>query len=206
MSVNYYAKIVKSANDQQGVGLIEVLIALLLLAVAALGYSALQAQSIKSTDEALTRTHAINLMHNTAQKIRVNGIDATYIKEITDKKTGKTTQTTDQILELYAEKINLNTMPADVKCDNGCTPSQQVTKDVRELWKASGGSEGTNDDRDIRLGMDKCPGRAGNPSNNYCLFAAWKDTEPKKGNASPKCMTEEGAYLFNANCIMMEVY
>ena len=38
------------ASKQTGVGLIEVMVALLLLSIAILGYSALQAQAIKATD------------------------------------------------------------------------------------------------------------------------------------------------------------
>ena len=39
--------------SQKGVGLIEVMVAVLILAVAVLGFSALQMQAVKATDESL---------------------------------------------------------------------------------------------------------------------------------------------------------
>lgn len=45
-------------KSQQGIGLIEVLVALLLLAVAVLGFSAMQITAIKATDETILRSQA----------------------------------------------------------------------------------------------------------------------------------------------------
>ena len=45
-------------SQQKGVGLIEVLVAVLLLSVAVLGFSALQMRAISATDESLIRTQA----------------------------------------------------------------------------------------------------------------------------------------------------
>ena len=48
----------KIVDTQAGVGLIEVMVALLLLAVAVLGFSAMQMSAIKATDESLMRTRS----------------------------------------------------------------------------------------------------------------------------------------------------
>ena len=64
--------------SQRGVGLVEVLVALLLLAVAVLGFSAMQMTAVKATDESLMRTRALTIMRGGAEAMRANssGINA----------------------------------------------------------------------------------------------------------------------------------
>lgn len=58
--------------QQQGFGLIEVMVSLLILAVAVLGFTAMQGQAIKATDESLERTQSLVMMRNMGEKIRLN--------------------------------------------------------------------------------------------------------------------------------------
>lgn len=60
----------KSLDHQQGVGLIEVLVAVLLLSIAVLGFSALQVQAISATDESLVRTKSLTIIRNLAEVMR----------------------------------------------------------------------------------------------------------------------------------------
>ena len=57
---------------QQGVGLIEVLVALLLIAIGILGFAALQLRAMDASNEAAERTFAINIARDLAERIRVN--------------------------------------------------------------------------------------------------------------------------------------
>lgn len=57
-------------NSQSGVGLIEVLVAVLLLSVAVLGFSALQMRAINATDESLVRTKSLTIVRNLAEVMR----------------------------------------------------------------------------------------------------------------------------------------
>ena len=57
-------------TSQRGVGLIEVLVAVLLLSVAVLGFSALQMRAISATDESLVRTKSLTLVRNLAEVMR----------------------------------------------------------------------------------------------------------------------------------------
>ena len=76
-------------RNQYGVGMIEVLIALLLLAVGVMGFTALQLKAVDATDEAMSKIEAINIARDVAERIRVNrGGLATYVDEL-----NKTTQT-----------------------------------------------------------------------------------------------------------------
>lgn len=57
---------------QQGVGLIEVLVALLLLAIGALGFIALQYRAVESGGEAANRVIATQIARDLAENIRIN--------------------------------------------------------------------------------------------------------------------------------------
>lgn len=57
---------------QQGIGLIEVLVALMLLAIAVLGFTAMQMTAVKATDESLMRTRALTVMRGAAEMMRAN--------------------------------------------------------------------------------------------------------------------------------------
>ena len=59
-------------NKQKGVGLVEVLVALVLLAVGVLGYAALQLRAIDATSEALNRSQATVILRGLTESIRAN--------------------------------------------------------------------------------------------------------------------------------------
>lgn len=69
----------KNSMHQQGVGLVEVLVAVLLLSVAVLGFSALQVRAISATDESLVRTKSLTVVRNLAEIMRA--YPEAYIKD-----------------------------------------------------------------------------------------------------------------------------
>lgn len=66
-------------SSQSGVGLIEVLVAVLLLSVAVLGFSALQMRAISATDESLVRTKSLTIVRNLAEVMRA--YPEAYVKD-----------------------------------------------------------------------------------------------------------------------------
>lgn len=60
----------KCSMHEQGIGLVEVLVAVLLLSVAVLGFSALQMRAISATDESLVRTKSLTIVRNLAEVMR----------------------------------------------------------------------------------------------------------------------------------------
>src|SRR5688500_14724089 len=58
--------------SQHGVGIIEVLVALMVMSVGMLGIAGLYVTSLRANRTALTRTHAINLVNDMADRIRAN--------------------------------------------------------------------------------------------------------------------------------------
>lgn len=62
----------RSGNKQQGVGLIEVLIAVLILAIGLLGIAALQAITLKNAGGSAERTQAVVQAYNALDMLRAN--------------------------------------------------------------------------------------------------------------------------------------
>lgn len=91
-------------NSQYGVGLIEVLVAVLLLSVAVLGFSALQMRAISATDESLIRTQALSVVRGLAENMRANSqqID-TYQATLNDASKSR-----ESCTECSAKQIAIN--------------------------------------------------------------------------------------------------
>ena len=91
-------------SQQKGVGLIEVLVAVLLLSVAVLGFSALQMRAISATDESLVRTQALSIIRGLAENMRANSQQiATYQVTINDA-----SKTRESCTDCSAEQIAIN--------------------------------------------------------------------------------------------------
>ena len=69
----------KYSMHEQGIGLVEVLVAVLLLSVAVLGFSALQVRAISATDESLVRTKSLTVVRNLAEVMRA--YPEAYVKD-----------------------------------------------------------------------------------------------------------------------------
>lgn len=66
----------RTVSAQRGVGLVEVMVAMLLLGVAVIGFAALQVRAVDSTHDAYYRTQSMALAQELAERIRANGSDA----------------------------------------------------------------------------------------------------------------------------------
>ena len=62
----------KIKRNQKGVGLIEIIVALLILSIGILGFIALQYRAVEATSEAINRMQAINIARDIAERIRAN--------------------------------------------------------------------------------------------------------------------------------------
>jgi len=91
-------------SKQDGVGLIEVLVAVLLLSVAVLGFSALQMRAISATDESLVRTQALSVIRGLAENMRANSQQInTYQTTINDA-----SKTRESCTQCTADQIAIN--------------------------------------------------------------------------------------------------
>lgn len=163
---------------QQGIGLIEVLVALLLLAIAVLGFAAMQMRAVQATDETLTRSDAMVIIRNISEDLR-------HYPTSTQK----------------AEYITaINNPSAGVDCSTGkvCNKSEQIQYNAYKAAQLAKESQ-------IKLKAQNC-NTAATEINKICLIASWDETNPTMDNNNNSCADSSGAYKPNTSCIIMETY
>ncbi|MDR0237938.1 type IV pilus modification protein PilV [Acinetobacter sp.] len=69
-------------HKQKGVGLVEVMVALILLSIAVLGFVALQIRAVAATNEANMNVQAINIARDLAERMRMNRDGLTAFKDV----------------------------------------------------------------------------------------------------------------------------
>lgn len=169
-----------SYHDQQGIGLVEVMVALLLLAVAVLGFSALQMSAVKATDESLMRTRTLAIMRSGAETMRAH----------------------PQAIDEFVSVLNDNAAPAAAdlgSCLGGvsCTPAQIARKDASILKQFA-------NSQNIRLALRECPGTALGQVR-HCMIASWGGTAADFGDGA-NCADANGSQRSGATCFIMEAY
>lgn len=186
-----------SKTNQKGVGLVEVMVALLVLAIAVLGYVALQAQAIKVTDESLERSQSLVMMRNIAEKIRAN--PAALFDSA----------------QTYSTKLNAKTNAEPTKkcgldgtataTTSLCTPAELASAEIYYIKQDI-------DKFGFEIQIHPCPATGGtgatltNIMYSYCLFSAWGATTPTIGSNEEKdCLQDNGIYHSKATCMMMEL-
>lgn len=179
-------------SSQRGVGLIEVLVALLLLAVAVLGFTAMQLAAVKATDESLMRTRALTVMRGGAEAMRANpdGIAAfkTALNGSSDTIGGITKTSCVQ---------HTNTVPVATA---SCTIDQLATRDALLLKDYA-----AENDLLIGLAPDGCPGTIGKQVRQ-CFVASWGATTLALDDSDKACANADGTYKNGAECFIMEAY
>lgn len=172
-------------KHEQGVGLLEVLIALLILGVAVLGFSALQIRVTKTTDESLSRSDAMMTIRNISESMRL----------YPDQKAA------------YMTAIN-GTNTSQKNCiSSTCTREEEVVALAKQAKQIAAAN-------DLKLRAMKCPLPTGSTSDlvKVCLITSWGDTTPDMNgtqaasNANRSCANADGSYVPGANCFIMETY
>lgn len=166
---------------QNGVGLMEVLVALLLLAVGVLGFSVLQVRAVDASLEASDRSIAMNLARDLAERIRINKTAlAEYKKYINAKTTG-----TGCIGSTDTYKPT-------------CNPDDMAKFDTGEII-----AKANNVGQTIKI--YDCVG-----TNLNCIYVAWGRTNTDSNNINSnasKCIdTSTGTYLVGSQCLVMEAF
>ena len=195
-----------SVQSQRGVGLMEVMVAALILAIAVLGYIALQYRSLDAANEAYYRTQAMSLARDLAERIRANQFaQQTYVTELTYQEDSGTPAETDaedtpeQAASESASEASETTEGADTSlvCDkeNICTKQQFAKFDVSEIQSKA-------QQIGMTIAMQKCSG-----VNRQCIYIAWDNTLPKDGSSTTQTYcTSGGTYTDGSRCIVMEAY
>ncbi len=181
-------------SSQRGVGLVEVLVALLLLAVAVLGFTAMQMAAVKATDESLMRTRALTVMRGGAEAMRTNPEGIAAFKTAINSAPG-----TADIGGITKDSCVQNTATAPA-ANASCTIEQLATRDGLLLK-----SYAADNDMLIGLAPDGCPGTVGNQVRQ-CFIASWGATTLKLDDSDKACANANGTYKNGAECFIMEAY
>ncbi len=186
-----------SIGNQRGVGLIEVLIALVLLAVAVLGFSAMQMVAVKATDESLMRTRALTIMRGGAETMRTNPSGISAFKTAVN---GSSDSVTIGNVAITKDSCINNAVTAPLATDS-CTINQLATRNGL-LMK----SYATTNNISIGLAPNGCPGTSGN-QERQCFIASWGDTTVSLDDTAVNaCANANGTYKNGADCFIMEAY
>lgn len=181
---------------QRGVGLVEVMVALLLLAVAVLGFSAMQVSAIKATDESLMRTQSLSAIKTLSESMRVlPDSSSLYRKQINDI---YKSSSSENLIASYCTKANEYAVSAK-KCNTtNCISDEVVNYNVGAIVKSACS-------KDIILNIEICP-KTGGVNERQCIIAAWNQTKPTMVDETSSCTDASGSYKPAASCFIMEAY
>lgn len=144
-------------KHQKGVGLVEILVALLLLAIGVLGFIALQYRAMEATAESGSRVEAMTLARDLAERIRVNrsAID-TYETELATA--ANQTSTMDCL-------------------NNFCSAAELADYDVNQVVQKA---------RSMGMTMNYMTCQ-NTDSERKCVYVAWGDTSATNGTNPEDC-------------------
>lgn len=185
---------------QRGVGLVEVLVSLLLLAIGIVGFALLQMKALDASIEASKRIQAMSIAKDIAERIRANqdGLTKNIESQQPDAQGNK------EIYKAYIKAFEGNESLSSYtysKCFGGqtaCSSEDFAKEDAKQaLYNAY--------QIGMKVGVSTCPGAAALQRTRYCIYLAWDETNPKDGTSNNDC-TAQGAYLSNSKCIVLEAY
>nr|WP_317199494.1 type IV pilus modification protein PilV [uncultured Psychrobacter sp.] len=219
-------------SSQRGVGLIEVMVAVLLLSVAVLGFSALQVRAVSATDESLVRTKSLTLVRNLAEVMRaypdayVTGSGAT-LTTATPATMGAMplVQAVASIPSLESSAsgdytVSIDGLAITIGGTNNClsTGTQTVDSKVVPLQPCNINQLAARDillvkqiarEEDIELAVVRCPSDLGQDTiqQQMCVIMAWNDTEAVLDDTDENaCANSNGVYKNGSQCLISEAY
>lgn len=106
--------------SQRGVGMMEVLVALLLLAIGVMGFTALQVRASVATEEAAKRSQAMEVLAGLGEQMRTNP-NANYVTATASNKNCRSATATCTVADRAADDLYWTTLQAS---------KQDITLDV----------------------------------------------------------------------------
>lgn len=167
-------------SSQKGVGLPEILVAMLLLGIAVIGFAALQVRALDSTGDAMFRTQAMAAAQEFAERMRLNPTAASVYRADWTPTPAATPAAKAAALS-YCEL-------------NVCTPQQMAQYDIDTMSEAVKAILPNG-----QIAVRPCIGRT-----NLCVYVSWNNTTPTEGSAAPHCSKSDDSYVLNADCVKLE--
>lgn len=144
-------------KHQKGVGLMEVLVGLVLLAIAVLGFSALQLRGVYASVEAVNNTQAMHLGRDLAERIRAN--------------------------RPGYEALNKNDAYVSGKGDcysDFCEPDDFAEADFLQVQNKA-------ENLGMNVALRDCQGAGTVSLKRRCIYVAWDKTTPTDGQTKNDC-------------------
>lgn len=144
-------------SHQRGVGMMEILVALLILAIGVLGFVALQYRALEASAESTNRVQAITIARDLAERVRVNrNAFTTYRTELGTAANQK------------AYKTNCLT--------TNCSNTDLADFDVFQIVS-----------RATTFGMTMNIMNCTGTNNRSCIYVAWGDSSATDGTGTGDC-------------------
>ena len=189
-------------RTQYGMGLVEVMVSLLLLAIAVLGFSALQMNAVKATDESLLRGDSMSEMRNLSEDLRLNPDNkSTYLTNLSgvwDGLSGANKNLAGFCEGVAGFKSDKSITATSCDLNNACGTTEQADYNSFKVMQAMC-------DASMMINAVNCPGMTGSASK-LCMIVSWNDTYPEMSAESSACANAAGAYRRGSNCLIMETY
>ena len=212
----------RTKSDQSGVGLVEVLVAVLLLSIAVLGFSALQVRAVSATDESLVRTKSLSIVRNLAEVMRtypdayVTGSGTTFTTKLSTE-TGAipiiraiVSSSATETIKVDGTDITRSSCLSTGTIKNAankqvpnkaCNINQLATRDALVVKKQA-------DDEGVKLNVVTCPGTTTQAiQRQMCIVTAWNDTKATLDATDvTACADANGVYKTGSQCLISEAY
>lgn len=186
-----------SIKKHKGIGMIEVLVALTILAIGVLGFTALQLRAVEAAAEANSRIQAMNLARDLAERIRANQIGLSKAIVVQDADGNDTNKKISAYMRAFASRNSLDSYSwSSCYQSSKCTSTNLAAQDANQILYRAG-------KMGMKVGFSECAGSLQRERN--CIYVAWGSTEPTNGSGSNKCTTN-GSYEPNSQCIVLETY
>jgi len=173
---------------QRGVGLLEVLIALLVLAVGVLGFAGLQMTALSQSDDANHRIAAVLIAQDAIERLELNPIGRGMPENPADPWGTNHYQKGGWVSGEYGDKPDADCIGKEAACN----AKQLAEWDIAQLsWQAANQLPGG------RILADECAFN----TDMTCVIVSWGDQDDPAD-----CMTATGINIDkDSNCLVMEV-
>lgn len=199
-------------KSQQGVGMMEVLVSLLLLAIAVLGFVGLQLRAVGAANESLNKIQAMNIARDFAERIRINPYAFTLLDKNNAPITNDTTKSAyAKAVEEYRALTTSHTWGSCIGISD-CTSANMAIEDVKQVVDKA-------NQQGMTINILPCAasitttdvnGESTTSSTNLnsgrsCIYVAWDTTTATEGSGNNDC-TLYGKLKDNSKCIVVETY
>ena len=180
--INSMKPMINKTKHQSGVGLVEVMVAVVLLSIGVLGFVALQLRATAASVDAGKLVQASVIAQDLSERMRVNRLGQAVYASKDGYSSGQTFSSTG-CASLTAS----------------CTPNDMAAFDFLQVKSAA-------DALGMKLAVVTCPNMT---FSRKCILVSWDDTTPTiatSNSSTNACVTSTSTYVAGARCLLMETY